>query len=140
MAALGLRCCVRVFSSCGKRGLLFVVVHVLLIAVAPLVAEHGFQACGLQQLWHMGSVIVALGLQSAGSVVVGHRLSCSAACGIFLDQGSNPFPLHWQAVLNHCATREVQTGLFLHFVCISILFFLTYCTDQNFQYHVEQQW
>ena len=42
MAALGLRCCVRVFSSCGKRGLLFVVVHVLLIAVAPLVAEHGF--------------------------------------------------------------------------------------------------
>ena len=25
-----------------------------------------------------------------------HRLSCSAACGIFLDQGSNPCPLHWQ--------------------------------------------
>ena len=24
-------------------------------------------------------------------------LSCSAAGGIFLDQGSNPFPLHWQA-------------------------------------------
>ena len=27
-----------------------------------------------------------------GSVVVVHRLSCSAACGIFLDQGSNPRP------------------------------------------------
>ena len=26
-----------------------------------------------------------------------HRLSCSEACGIFLDQGSNPCPLHWQA-------------------------------------------
>ena len=26
-----------------------------------------------------------------------HGLSCSAACGIFLDQGSNPCPLHWQA-------------------------------------------
>ena len=26
-----------------------------------------------------------------------HRLSCSVACGIFLDQGSNPCPLHWQA-------------------------------------------
>ena len=26
-----------------------------------------------------------------------HRLSCSAACGIFSDQGSNPCPLHWQA-------------------------------------------
>ena len=26
-----------------------------------------------------------------------HGLSCSAACGIFPDQGSNPCPLHWQA-------------------------------------------
>ena len=26
-----------------------------------------------------------------------HRLSCSTACGIFLDQGSNLCPLHWQA-------------------------------------------
>ena len=25
-----------------------------------------------------------------------HGLSCSVACGIFLDQGSNPCPLHWQ--------------------------------------------
>ena len=41
LAALGLRCCVRAFSSCGERGLLFVAVRGLLIAVAPLVAEHG---------------------------------------------------------------------------------------------------
>ena len=41
LAALGLRCCVRTFSSCGKRGLLFVVVRGLLIVVASLVAEHG---------------------------------------------------------------------------------------------------
>ena len=35
---------------------------------------------------------------SRASVVVEHGLiSCSAACGIFLDQGSNPRPLHWQA-------------------------------------------
>ena len=26
-----------------------------------------------------------------------HSLSRSTACGIFLDQGSNPCPLHWQA-------------------------------------------
>ena len=32
-----------------------------------------------------------------GSVVVAHGPSCSAACGIFPDQGSNPCPLHWQA-------------------------------------------
>ena len=37
------------------------------------------------------------GSRCAGSVVVAHGLSCSAACGIFPDQGSNPCPLHWQA-------------------------------------------
>ena len=41
LAALGLRCCARAFSSCGKQGLLFVVVHGLLNAVASLVTEHG---------------------------------------------------------------------------------------------------
>ena len=41
LAALGLRCCTRAFSSCGERGLLFIVVRGLLIAVASLVAEHG---------------------------------------------------------------------------------------------------
>ena len=40
---------------------------------------------------------VVRGLQSAVSVVVAHGLSCSVACGIFLDQGSNLCPLHWQA-------------------------------------------
>ena len=34
-------CCARAFSSCGERGLLFVAVRRLLIAVASLVAEHG---------------------------------------------------------------------------------------------------
>ena len=37
------------------------------------------------------------GSRRAGSVVVAQGLSCSAACGIFPDQGSNPCPLHWQA-------------------------------------------
>ena len=39
LAALGLRCCTQVFSSCGEWGLLFVAVCGLLIAVASLVAE-----------------------------------------------------------------------------------------------------
>ena len=47
LAALGLRCCAQAFSSCSERGLLFVAVHGLLIAVASLVAEHGLQAHGL---------------------------------------------------------------------------------------------
>ena len=37
------------------------------------------------------------GSRHAGSVVVAHGPSCSVACGIFPDQGSNPCPLHWQA-------------------------------------------
>ena len=37
------------------------------------------------------------GSRRAGSAVVAHGPSCSAACGIFPDQGSNPCPLHWQA-------------------------------------------
>ena len=41
LAVLGLRCCTRAFSSCSERGLLFVAVRGLLIAVASLVAEHG---------------------------------------------------------------------------------------------------
>ena len=41
-------------------------------------------------LWSTGS-------RRAGSVIVAHGPSCSAACGIFPDQGSNPCPLHWQA-------------------------------------------
>ena len=78
LAALGLRCRAQAFSSCSEQGLLFVAVCWLLIAVASLVAEHGF-----------------LGMRA--SVVVAHGLSCSAACGIFPDQGSNLCPLHWQA-------------------------------------------
>ena len=78
------------FSSCGERGLLFVAVRGLLIVVASLV--NGARALGA---W--ASVVVACGLWSAGSIVVAHRLSCSAASGIFPDQGSNPCPRHWQA-------------------------------------------
>ena len=58
----------------------------------------GFSSCSTwaRQLRRVGSVVVACGLYSAGSVVVAHGLSCSAACGIFLDYGWNPCPLHWQ--------------------------------------------
>ena len=58
-----------------------------LVAATSLVAEH--------RLWgRRAPVAVACGLQSARSVVAVHGLSCSEARGIFLDQGSNPRPLH----------------------------------------------
>ena len=40
LAALGLHCYVQAFSSCSERGLLFIAVCGLLIAVACLIAEH----------------------------------------------------------------------------------------------------
>ena len=42
-------------------------------------------------------LLQSTGSRRAGSVVVAHGPSCSMACGIFPDQGSNPCPLHWQA-------------------------------------------
>ena len=88
LAALALRCCAWAFSSCGERGLLFVVVRGLLIAVASLFGSMGsrragFCSCGSRAY-------------RAGSVVAAHGLSCSAACEIFPDQGLNLCPLHWQ--------------------------------------------
>ena len=49
MAALGLCCWARAFSSCGERGLPFVVVHGLLIAVAS--------RCGARALGTQASVV-----------------------------------------------------------------------------------
>ena len=51
----------------------------------------GFSSCGTwaQQSWLMGS-------RAQAQQLLLHGLSCSAACGIFPDQVSNPCPLHWQ--------------------------------------------
>ena len=78
MAVLGLCFCARAFSSCGKRGPLFIAVHAGLSLSRPLLLR-------------------STGSRRAGSVIVAHGPSYSAACGIFPDQGSNPCPLHWQA-------------------------------------------
>ena len=44
---LGLRFCVRAFSSCGERGPLFIAVHGPLTIAGSLVAEHKLQTCRL---------------------------------------------------------------------------------------------
>ena len=64
-----------VFSSCTEQGLLCILGF--LIVVASLVAKRR--------------------LEGTSSVVVVHGgPSCPKACGIFLDQRSNPCLLHWQ--------------------------------------------
>ena len=63
-----------------------------------LVAASGgyslLQCVGFSLQWLL--LLRSTGSRRAGSVVVAHELSCSVACGIFPDQGSNPCPLHWQ--------------------------------------------
>ena len=57
---------------------------------------HASSRCtGLPLSWPL--LLRSTGSRRTGSVVVAHVPSCSAACGIFPDQGSNPRPLHWQA-------------------------------------------
>ena len=63
MAVLGLRFCARAFSSCGKRGPLFIAVRGPLIITASLVVEHSLQtrrlsSCGsraqlLRGMWDL---------------------------------------------------------------------------------------
>ena len=61
-------------------------------------------SCGAQaslavkhRLPHLQALeVTAPGLESTGSTVVAHGLSCSMACWFFLDQGSHLCPLLWQ--------------------------------------------
>ena len=68
----------------------FVAVCGLSLAVVSgdcsLVVVHGFSLQQLLLLHKTGFVVHGLGMW----------FSCPMACGIFLNQGSNPCPLHWQ--------------------------------------------
>ena len=72
----------------------FVSVRGLSLVVAS--GGHSSSRCaGLSPSWPLP--LWSTGSRRASSGVVAHGPSCSAACGIFPDQGSNPCPLHWQA-------------------------------------------
>ena len=70
----------------------------------------GSRACGLQQVWYVGTGVVVPGL------------ICPLACGIFLGRGSNLCPLHWQAnsqPLDHQGRPGFfSLSFFVHIVCI----------------------
>ena len=70
LAVLDLHFCARAFSSCGKRGPLFIAVRGPLTITASLVGSTGSRR--------------------AGSVVVAHGPSCSAACGDLPRPGLEP--------------------------------------------------
>ena len=116
LAVLGLRFCARAFSSCGKGGALFI-------------------ACvGLSLLWP--PLLRSTGSRCAGSVVVGHGPSCSKACGIFPDQGSNPCPLHRQA--DSQTLRHQGSPGFLFYIEMANCFSTTFWNDCLFS--IELTW
>ena len=85
-------------SGCGGSSLLHTGFLQLRRAGTTLccgaLASHcgGFSSCGARSLGTRASVVVARGLQSAGSVVVAHRLSCPAACGNFRTRARTRVP------------------------------------------------
>ena len=93
MAVLGLRFCARAFSSCGKRGPLFITVRGPLIIVASLVVEHRLQT---RRLSNCGSRAQLLrGMWDHSQTRARTRVPCIG---------------RW--ILNHCATRETPWAEF----------------------------
>ena len=106
LAVLGLCCCI--WTSCSERSCSPAVERRLLSVLVSLGFGAGSRVQGPQQLQHVGSAVMA------------HGLSCSEACGIFPDQGSNSCPLHWQAdsqALDHKGSPRFIFNLCVYHLC-----------------------
>ena len=85
-------------------------------------------------------LLQSTGSSRAGSVVVAHGSSCSAACGIFPEQGSNPCPLHWQAdsqPLRHQGSPD-HVIFILHFV--NLVYDVDWFADIKASLHPTWSW
>ena len=80
LAVVGLHCCTQAFSSCNAWDFSLQWLLLLQSPRASVAAVGRFSSCG--------SWALELRLSSCGA-----RLSCSVACGIFLDQELDPCPL-----------------------------------------------
>ena len=92
MAVLGLRFCARAFSSCGKRGPLFIAVRGPLTIAASLVVEHRLQT---RRLSNCGSRAVAPRHVASSQTRARTRVPCIG-----------------RQILNHCATWEAPNSIF----------------------------
>ena len=76
----------RLFTSTTRSLVAMSVGHSLVVGCRlPSPQGTGSRVHGLQYWQHVGSVVADPGLWSTGSIIVVLRLSCSMACGIFLD-------------------------------------------------------
>ena len=103
MAVLGLRFCARAFSSCGKRGPLFIAVRGPLTIAASTCCGAQAPDAQAQQLWLTGLVA----LRHVGSSQT-RTWTCVPCIG--------------RQILNHCATRE---ALFFFTFLIQVFFFIS---------------
>ena len=100
MAALGLRCCMQAFSSCGEGGYSSLrcagfSLRWFLLLRSMGSRRAGFSSCGTwaQYLWLTGSVVVAHGLSSCGSRALERRLtSCGARTYLLRSMWDLPGP------------------------------------------------
>ena len=103
MAVLGLRFCARAFSSCGKRGPLFIAVRGPLIIAACLVAEHRLQTRRLSNCGPRAQLLRSMwdpprpGLEPVFPALSG-RLSTTAPPG----KPPTPYFLNSVCLSDHC--------------------------------------
>ena len=101
-------------------------VFVSVRGLSPVVASRGHsssQCAGLSLSRPL--LLRSTGSRRAGSVIVAHGPSRSAACGIFPDQGSNPCPPHWQADSQPLRHQGSPSSFFLiRAKCFTDLFLL----------------
>ena len=88
LAMLSLRCCRWAFCSCGAWR--------LISGCGAQASHHGGLSCCTGSRAHGPSSCGSRALELRPGIAA-HGLSCPGACGIFLDQGSNPCPLHCKA-------------------------------------------
>ena len=98
----------KIYQHCTQRDFFFLInlffyfwlcwVFISVWGLSLVVASGGHSSSrrsGLSLSWPLS--LWSTGSRRTASAVVAHGPSCSTACGIFPDQGSNPCPLHWQA-------------------------------------------
>ena len=96
LAVLHFCCCAGFSLVAVGRGYSLVAVCRLLVVVTSFV-EYGLYSVWASVVGGMWTQeLQFLGSRATGSAVVARELSRSVACGLFLEQGSNPCPLHWQ--------------------------------------------
>ena len=88
--------------------------------VAPSGGHSSSRCAGLSLSWPL--LLWSTGSRRAGSAIVAHGPSRSAACGIFPDQGSNPCPPHCQA--DSQPRRHQGSPIITHFILKIILHIL----------------